>query len=201
MSKLLNKRPLGYTEARYAEYDNKKIVLDVACFENIENCKFVLYNPQTTQVCECKCTANAILVDSICTRINTDTEWMVCIQYTYNNEERLEFLRYLECKITKEQEVEMYDKRELYGKPIVTEKGEVLLLAYGINGNLNIEKYDNEKYIYMSQIKNEVSYVNATSEEKNKNYLVSVKCKKVQGNYVGLIAYEDTKYNQFQTIW
>lgn len=192
MSKLLNKKPLGYTEARYAEYDENKIVLDVACLENMEKSRFVLYNPQTAEVNECASTANAIMTDSVCAGINSGTEWLLCIQYIDSNEEKIEFLRCLECIITEEQQVEIYDKRELYGKPIITADGKVLLLSYGINGILKIEKCDNEKYMYMSQIMNEILGVNDIWETEEKS-LVSVKCKIIKGNYIGIVPYEDTR--------
>lgn len=187
MKTLLDYKPFGYVEASFARYGEESIELNMVLPSNTTGeYRIVLYNYETNSVQACAVSEKTVIINDMIEKLECGTEWLLCVQ----NEERIEYLRNFECKVTKLQNKEMYDKRALYGKPIRMSNGKVLLLSYQTNGILKLEVCESESHVYMSQIMNEIVHTNEIGDGDNRKYHMGIKCKAVKGNYIGIIPYE-----------
>ena len=86
---------------------------------------------------------------------------------------------------------EIYDRRTLFGRPIDSNiSNKVFLPYYKLDGTLSID-FVNKEDIYSKQLRNEIVL---KKEADNKAYLF-VKCKKIDGNYVGIYSKSTSDIN------
>ena len=189
MSDLGSIVPIGYVEARFVGHNEKGILIE------INNCDMkesfpALYDGEGRWFYDGQ-EQNLITYDSLNKAMAESSRLYVCIVSTSDNQITAVYLRNPEVKVPQQYQQEMYDKRAFYGTLIQRKTVKDILPAYQEDKLLIVEFCKNKAYTYYNQIMNEILYVYSDMSEEEEpqvqGYIMYTKCKRVDGNYMGII--------------
>lgn len=182
-----NEVPNGYIEAKYSGYGEKGIVVQINSELLRDGYSLVLYN-EAEGFKIIATDSNVICYSELSSVIKTELAWVLCVAYKEENQQNVKYLRKVDLNIEKIYKEEMYDRRKLCGESYSLEDGRELIPYYQIDGKLSLSLLGSKSYIYMPFIKNEMVYQYSYNDsENNKKVWINVKCKKIRGNYIGII--------------
>ena len=192
MSDLGNIVPIGYVEASFAGHNEKGILVDIdrnSC--DIEEYFLALYDGKGSWTYDSQ-DRSLISYNSLNKAVKGEGQFFVCMVSTENNQISATYLRKTDLKVPKQCNQEMYDKRALYGTPIQGRTDKVVLPCYQEDKLLAVEFCEENVYTYYSQMKNEILYVYPMMSEEDEaevlGYTMYTKCKRTDGNYMGIIS-------------
>ena len=180
MIDLKNILPEGYMEAKFNGIEETKVYIEIA-LSDTSDYYFALYSSDGKWIKISKQGKQYIDVFSIHENIETAS---ICVI----SEQRAYYLKNITIDISKDAKKEMYDKRSLFGKPIFKQNKSGIIPFYENNGRLSLTDCRGIEYTFEKQIKNELVYEKEVlNEDGIKTRYLSLRCKKINGNYIGLI--------------
>ena len=191
MIDLKNIVPKDYIEASFSGYDENGIFLNVS--EPTDSYEYALYDREGNwkELPKAPEQTGGISYKALYKAIRDENDWRICGVYYYDGEYRASFLRNTDLKIKDTCKQEMYDKRTLFGEPIFIKENMGIIPFYQENGILALAGCEGKENVYEKQIKNEIVYKHLSEDEDGaKHYSVYVKCKRIKGSYMGIIAKE-----------
>lgn len=185
MKKLDYIKPVGYVEATFAGSDRNGLYLELSLIDSID-CIFALYDENGQWVRLSYNGNNCINFMELSNDIEPYIEYSICVIRSIDGQLQASYLRNVDLEITSKHTADMFDKRSLYGKPLAAKENMQILPFYKVNKVLAITGISKKEETFVPQIKNEIIYVNSC-EEKLESYNFFVKCKRIEGNYVGIV--------------
>ena len=185
-----NKMPNGYVEAKYKGYTENGLVIEINSDMTANEYSLAAYNE--LEGFEIIATNDGVISYSeLSSVIKTDILWALCVIYNEDNEQKVKYLRKVDVNIEKIYKEEMYDKRKLCGESYSFSDGREMVPYYEIDGRLAITTVVNKLHLYTPFIKNELVYRYLYNDNENSEKVwINTKCKKIRGNYIGIIPSE-----------
>ena len=182
-----NMRPVGFVNAAFTGCDARGIYVEVEQM-NAVSYKLALYDGKQHWI-ELN-TNGCIAYEDIVSGMQSDKDYTICILQEVNEQVEAAYLRNTCLEVQDINLEKMYDKRSLFGNPIHLDENRIVLPFYKSNQVLALTKLRDERHIYNEQIKNEILVIEQ-DDENNELLHVYTKCKRVEGNYIGIVHKKD----------
>lgn len=185
MTNLVEIKPQGYINAAFAGSNSHELFFELGGLD-YEIYAFALYDEAGKWIPLVKGANDGINLSDVADNIEQGKEYSICIVGKRNELPAASYLRNEALSVKKICKEEMYDKRTLFGAGVCVEGGIVMMPFYKNNQLLGLTSCSRKSHTYIQQIKNEVTYISATEDDSDIRCIYT-KCKRVEGNYLGLI--------------
>mgnify|MGYP003305913468 CR=1 FL=1 len=183
MIDITNIVPIGYIEASFLGQEGQEFWIKIE--ETYEILCFALYDNSGNWKKVKQPSFSSILVEE---EWNVDIEYRICAIYKENGKVKASFLRNSQLEILNSYKEEFYDKRSLFGKTINFSNGKTILPFYKENGIVAFVGCERKEFLFTKQIKNEILYESVADNENGiQECQIYTKCKKILGNYIGIV--------------